>query len=238
MSFPLIVAHRGYSALAPENTLVALRMALDAGAPACEVDVHLTADDQLVVMHDHTVDRTTDGSGAIRDMAVDELRSLDAGAWKDPKYAGEPVPLLTEVLDLMRDRAHLILEIKDDRIEEHVAHVLAGECAVPRVTIVSFSYDTCRRMRQILPGLAVLWLIGGGERGADELATLALEGGLQGLSVHHKIVTEGFFDVLLRRGLSLWAWTVNDDEEARRLAALGIPSITSDDPVALARALA
>ena len=106
------VAHRGASREAPENTVAAFRLALDAGAPAVEGDVQRTRDGRLVVIHDQTVERTTDGRGAVGSFLFEDLRRLDAGRWFAPEFAGERVPSLDEVLDLMRDRAPVLLEIK------------------------------------------------------------------------------------------------------------------------------
>ena len=238
MNFPLIVAHRGYSAVAPENTLAAVCQALEAGVRACEVDVRLTRDKHVVVMHDDRVDRTTDGTGALRDMTLRELRLLDAGSWKDPRYAGEKVPTLAEALALMKGRGQLVVEIKDEGMEEHVAEVIKSMNAVSQTTIIAFSLEVCRRMRTLLPAVGALWLVGGDSHNAEELARLVLEAGLQGVSAYHGLVTETFMDCFLRRGLSVWAWTVNEGSEARRLARVGVVSITTDDPLMLFYALA
>jgi len=237
MSFPLIVAHRGYSARAPENTLASLCLALDAGAPLCEIDVRRTADGEVVVLHDATVDRTTNGSGTVAEMTAEAVQALDAGAWKGPEFAGERIPLLSEALDVMRGRGHLVVEIKDEGIEQAVADVFRAADALRRVTVIAFSLEVCRRMRQVLPQVGVLWLVGGEGGPVEELADTALEAGVQGLDVFHGLVDEDFAHTVLRRGLSLWVWTVNEPARAQELAALGVGAITTDDPVTIAQAL-
>ncbi|HEX2514267.1 MAG TPA: glycerophosphodiester phosphodiesterase family protein, partial [Chloroflexota bacterium] len=108
----LVVAHRGASAEAPENTLAAFRLALQQGAPAVECDVHLSADGYPVVIHDETVDRTTNGKGAVGGLTRAALQGLDAGSWRGPRFAGEPIPTLEETLELCAGRARLFIEIK------------------------------------------------------------------------------------------------------------------------------
>lgn len=108
-----VIAHRGASAYAPENTLSAFGLAIDQGADWFELDCTLSADGEVVVIHDDTVDRTTNGSGAVIELTFEQLRELDAGSWKDPKYAGERIPVLDESLNLGRERAGVYVEIKD-----------------------------------------------------------------------------------------------------------------------------
>ena len=103
----VVVAHRGYSAVAPENTLAAFRAAIEAGAPAAECDVYCTSDGHVVLLHDNTVDRTTDGTGPITGMTLEQVKQLDAGSWKGEQYKGEPVPTLAETLELVKGRCSL-----------------------------------------------------------------------------------------------------------------------------------
>lgn len=109
---PWVIAHRGFSARAPENTLAAVDMALELGVDMIEVDVTLTRDGHVVVIHDEVLDRTTDGAGRVMESSLDYVRSLDAGSWFDPSFAGERVPLLEEVLERVRGRATINVEIK------------------------------------------------------------------------------------------------------------------------------
>lgn len=110
---PLISAHRGFCAVAPENTLAALEAARRVGATVAEIDAQLTRDGHVVLMHDRRVDRTTNGSGLVKDHTLAELRFLDAGAWFDPRFAGERVPTLAEVLDWSQGRLGLLIELKN-----------------------------------------------------------------------------------------------------------------------------
>src|SRR5512143_1091036 len=111
-SQPLVIAHRGSAAYAPENTLAAFQLAAEQGADAIELDVDLTRDGHMVIMHDATIDRTTDGHGRVGDLTLEELRRVDAGAWKDAAFQGERVPLLEEVFEAVGQRLLINVEIK------------------------------------------------------------------------------------------------------------------------------
>ena len=110
-----LAAHRGYSAVYPENTLLAFREALKLDVDMLEIDLHMTKDGEIILMHDHAVDRTSDGTGFIKDKTLAEMRALDAGSWKDARFAGERVPLFREFLELIKDYPHIEvnIELKD-----------------------------------------------------------------------------------------------------------------------------
>ena len=122
-----VIAHRGASAYAPENTLAAFELAIEQGADWFELDTHMSADYEIICIHDATVDRTTDGTGAVRDMTIEELKALDAGSWKDEAYAGERLPTLGEALDLAKGRIGVYVELKpiddDGPLETHLMSI-------------------------------------------------------------------------------------------------------------------
>lgn len=158
---PLIVAHRGASAMAPENTLAAFRAAVELGADAIELDVQRTADGQLIVMHDPTVDRTTDGRGPLAAHSLAALKALDAGGWFGPQFAGERLPTLQEAVNVIEEKAGLFIEIKqgpvfDDSIETAVAAVIQDAGLTARCEISSFDHFTVRRMKDSGGGWAVI----------------------------------------------------------------------------------
>lgn len=148
------VAHRGYSAVAPENTMPALAAAVRSGATLVEFDVRTSADGVPVVFHDRTVDRTTDGSGHLWELTCEQLRALDAGSWFSPAYAGVRVPLLSEVLELDMGDAELLLEIKPPADHDQVARILGmlGDLA-DRTIVQSFDPEVMRLVRDVAPGL-------------------------------------------------------------------------------------
>jgi glycerophosphoryl diester phosphodiesterase len=123
-----VIAHRGASAYSPENTLTAFRLAYEMGADWFELDCTLTADEQVIVIHDDTVDRTTNGEGEVAEMTLAELKRLDAGSWKDPKFAGEGLPALAESLDLAKGYIGVYIEIKDSGNDSELKHAILEEC--------------------------------------------------------------------------------------------------------------
>jgi glycerophosphoryl diester phosphodiesterase len=153
-----VCGHRGYSLRYPENTLPAFEAARAAGATTVEIDVVLTTDGEPVVLHDLTLDRTTDGAGFIADMTLDRVRELDAGAWCHPRFAGTPIPTLAEALDWATRRGMgLVLEIKEverpDQAVDRVAGLVEAAGAADRVVVISFDHTVLKRAAGRHPGL-------------------------------------------------------------------------------------
>ncbi len=158
--WPLLVGHRGASAMAPENTMVSFERALADGADALEMDVWISADGHAVVIHDETVDRTTDGTGKVKDMSLADLRKLDAGSWFDPQFAGEKIPTLDEVLGWAAGKLRLILELKysyddasfDPELAPVVVKLIQEHRMVERVIFISYQTKGLEQVRTLLPG--------------------------------------------------------------------------------------
>lgn len=242
---PVVIAHRGGAGIAPENTLLAFAAGL-AFSEVLELDVRMTADGQLVVIHDETVDRTTNGTGRVREMTVAELKALDAGYWFTPDGTSYPyrgrgveIPLLSEVLDAFAD-ARLLIEIKDE--DEEAARALAGllaeKGATGRVVVGSFHDRAIAEFRRVSPGTPTTASMGEAARflvlarlGLDSLVRVPW----QSLSVPPKygplsVITSGLVEAAHRKGVPVHAWTINDLDEARRLVALGVDGIITDYP--------
>lgn len=156
--FVHICGHRGHSVGAPENTLAALEAAAELGATVCEIDVVLTRDDEIVLLHDEILDRTTDGTGRVAARSLAELRRLDAGAWFDRRFAGQRLPTLAEALETARARdMGLLIEIKErqrpERLIERLGTVLAAQQAVADVLIISFDHPSLRLVRERIRGV-------------------------------------------------------------------------------------
>ncbi len=215
----LIYAHRGSSAIHPENTLRAFRHALAIGVDGIELDVHATADGIPVVIHDRDVGRTTDGAGYVDQIPLAQLETFDAGH-------GERVPTLAEVLELVGAAAHLDIEIKGTRIEHAVLDVLAEYPAV-RWAISSFDWDTLRTVRRLDP-VAEVWPLA--ERVGDDLFAIAAELASPAVSLFTGAYTAENAAKLRDAGLGVIVWTVNDPREARRIADLGAFALCTDDP--------
>ena len=156
--FVHVCAHRGHSIAAPENTLPALEAAAAHGADACEIDVVLSADGEIIVIHDELLDRTTDGKGRVAAFDTQALARLDAGSWFDPRFAGTRLPTLTQALTTARThRLALLIEIKErqrpDRLIERLAVVLAEQRALDDVLVISFDHPSLRRAQTRISGL-------------------------------------------------------------------------------------
>jgi glycerophosphoryl diester phosphodiesterase len=215
----LIYAHRGASAVHPENTLRAFRHALALGVDGIELDVHATADGIPVVIHDREVGRTTNGAGYVDQIPLARLQTFDAGH-------GERVPTLAEVLALVGDAAHLDIEIKGSEAERAVLDVLAEHSTV-RWAISSFSWNTLRTIRRLDPA-AELWPLA--EAGSDELIAIATELASPAVSLFTGSYTTEIAARLHQAGFRAMVWTVNDPPEARRVAVLGAFGLCTDDP--------
>lgn len=231
MSF-LGIAHRGASGRAPENTHAAFAAALALGAEGIELDCQLSADGELVVIHDETLERTTDGRGPVGDRTWAELARLDAGAWFDPSYEEERIPRLADVLAQVRDRVLLNVEIKSARdvgtIESKLVELVARENAASWVLFSSFHPAAVRNVRAAAPW-ARLGVLCDDDPRRGGLA-LALELGAEALIPGRRWVDAGIVEEAHVRGLDVWVWTVNEPGEMRRLMALGVDAIFSDWP--------
>jgi glycerophosphoryl diester phosphodiesterase len=232
-------AHRGAAGLAPENTLAAFRMALELGADGTEMDLQLTRDGVVVVIHDETVDRTTDGRGPIGDLTLAEVKRLDAGAKFGPAFRGERIPTLRELIDLVKasgkDRFRLNLEIKfaEGRegqpadLEERVLAVLAETNFLDRVITQSFYHPSAAKMKRLAPGIPAGLLVGQRRQPADPVAAVR-DHRVDYYAPHHSLVTPDLLRMLHQAGIPVVTWTVNDPVDMRRLMGMGLGSLPGD----------
>lgn len=225
---PELMAHRGNSAVAPENTLSAFAEALKTPAQSCELDVHLSADGEVIVMHDATVDRTTDGTGAIADLTLAQLKALDAGSWFGPEFAGEPVPTLAEVVALVGDRVKLNVEIKsaaDPDSSLKVVQILRDGGILDQSMISSFGLQALLETRKYWPQ-GTLALITG--HCAD--LQIAIDNGLQWFNVYYHEVDEALVRRAHEAGLKVMIWTMDDPAQWERFASMGVDGICTNAP--------
>lgn len=238
MRRPQVIAHRGASGQAPENTLAAFRRALDLGVDAVELDVQLSADGEAVVLHDPMVDRTTDGRGLVRDLPLDALRRLDAGRWFGEQFAGERIPTLAEALDLLRG-VRVIVEIKNGPVYYPgiAARAVAVAHAVghPAVTFSSFDHPVLLDVRRADPAADTAVLFMG--RPVDPGA-LAAAAGARRLHAYWAWVTPGLVREAHAAGLAVEVWTVDDPVQIAHVLPLGVDAIMSNHPDRLQAALA
>lgn len=230
---PLVCAHRGRSGVAPENTLAAFEEAVAIGADFLELDVRRSADGEIVCMHDAAVDRTTNGTGAVADLTLAELRALDAGSWKDQRYAGERIPLLSEVLAQIAPRLVVDIEIKQRGIAPQVMELIRAADALRRVTVISFDLGDVRMAKDIEPTLACGLITSGPGEGPDAVPTLiasALGAGANFISCHHAAVTPALVRECHLAGLVLMAWTMDAPEDIARMIDLQVDALVSNYP--------
>ena len=242
MVCPLRIAHRGASLVAPENTLAAFEAAIQEGVDLIEIDVHASRDGELVVIHDASLDRTTDRIGAIAELPLALLREADAGSWFDPKFADQRVPMLTEVLDLARHRVPVLIEVKAEHLSQTLLQQVGALGVDEDVVIQSFHADTIRCVNQINPSVPTALLKG---RNPDELSASAMRQlaaevlaiGANALAIWHEALTPTLFEHLRRCAISVWVWTVDDEAAMWDKAHLGVHGIISNDPGRLNRVL-
>jgi len=231
---PLNIAHRGASAAAPPNTLAAFRRAAELGADGVELDVHLSADGVPVVIHDFTVDATTDGTGPVAGLTLAQLKQLDAGSTFDPAFAGERIPTLEEVLE-MEERLFINVELKatglrDSGLERAVTALIKRCGARDRVLFSSFNPFSLRRARKLAPHIPAGLLY------APDLPLPLRRAWLAPLAPHearhpeHTMVDARYMAWARRRGYRVNTWTVDDPEEMRRLIRLGVDGIITNVP--------
>jgi glycerophosphoryl diester phosphodiesterase len=235
---PAVFAHRGASAYAPENTLAAFQLAIEQGADGIELDVNLTADGHVVVIHDSIVDNTTNGSGEVRDMELKILKSFDAGSWFAPKFKGEKVPTLDEVLKLVGEDVFTNIELKQkyfisplDQLPGKVAALVEKHNLKNKIIFSSFNPWALIKIHRLLPSVPVGLLIFSGVLGS--LARLIVSGFVryQSLHLHFSAVTPVLLQSARAKGYHVFAYTVNQPEDIRRLFALSIDGIITDDPL-------
>jgi len=231
LSEPLVVAHRGYSAKAPENTLAAFRLALESGATHVECDVHASREGTPFVIHDPTVDRTTNGTGRVDALSDDELLELDAGRWKGPTFEGEGVPTLQELLELLSGRANLALEVKALGIEEAVlSEVRASDFPLSSLTLFCFDRDTLIRFRSAEPELHCTHLIAvANDSDWHSHVTRARDEGIAALGPGEHLVTPSRVAEIQAAGLSCFVWTVDERDRIRELRSWGVDALISNE---------
>lgn len=226
------IAHRGASGRAPENTLAAFKSAIEIGVDAVELDLHGTADGEIVVIHDATLDRTTDRHGRINETTLETIQSADAGGWFDAEFSGESVPTLTEALACIGKGTIAVLEIKDPLIAEAVVAKIHETETLGATVIISFHTRVLQTLRALEPRIATGWLIGGHNKHVSpiELCQQLGELGSSLLNVNHELITAEFAYEVRRRGIALWCWTVDDLARMREMKAFGVQGITSNYP--------
>lgn len=232
----IITAHRGASAVAPENTLIAYQKAIEMGADYAELDVRQTKDGAIVLMHDKTVHRTTGVKGFVWDFTLEELKQLEAGSWFGEGFRGEPVPTLEEVIRLVKGRMKLNIEVKisenEPGIAQKVVDIVRSEDFSKDCIITSFDMETVKTFNSIAPDLETGLIF------EKEYRSDVFEGAWDILCSNFELVDAGFVQFAKESGKKIYVWTVNEREEMLRLIDLGVDGIITDMPDLLNSVLA
>ncbi len=236
----LIIAHRGASGLAPENTRAAFAKAVEIGADIVEVDVHLCADGDLMVIHDDTVDRVAGntvqipGTGrAVKRMTAEELKALDVGSWFSPEFSGQRIPTLREALELLKGKCSVIIEIKKGSesykgIEGKVLEVVRSLSMEKDILISSFELPALKEVRKKVPDTA-LGIIFNTDTWDYVFKSAAK---LHALSLYpdKSLVTIGWIDKAHSFGIKVYPYTVNEEEEMKTLIQMGVDGLVTNRP--------
>ena len=235
---PWFVAHRGYRAKYPENTLVAFQAALDAGVQMIELDVALSRDRKLVVIHDATLERTTDGEGAVNEHTLAQLKQLDAGGWFHPRFAGEHLPELSEVLDLAGGQVLINIEIKPhayephhplDSVERQTIDLVCRRNIKERVLISSFDLNLLKYIATLghAPALGII------SRNPADRHTFENCEQLKAVSWHpnHQILTPDQVKTMHAHDIRVFPYNADTSEEIARVFEMGVDGVISSDPL-------
>lgn len=239
---PLNFAHQGASHEAPGNTLAAFLLAIELGADGIELDVHLSKDGEVVVIHDFTLEGATDGEGLVRDKTLAELKDLDAGIWFDPAFSGERIPTLQEVFDAVGDRLLLNIELKtkairDDELVPAVVRLIEENHLLERVVVSSFNPWAVWSVKRLNPWIPV------GQLSAPDGPLLLRRSWLQRLMrleaihPHYTLVDSEYVRRARKRGCRVNVWTADDPGEMWQLMRMGVDLIITNRPDLLRQVL-
>jgi len=236
---PLIIAHRGASGDAPENTVASANLAWEYNADAVEIDIHLSKDQKVMVHHDASTKRICNKDLIIKNTASKQLRKLDAGSFKDDKYSGEKIPFLSEVIETVPVGKKLVVEIKSGiDVVDQMAKVIDASGKLDQMIFISFHFDAIVKAKQLFPNNKSFFLI---HSLSDDYASLfqkVKDNKLDGVDLNYKLIDETVKQTAQNMDLELHCYTVNDAAIAKDLAKLGVHSITTDFPKKMTQAIA
>jgi glycerophosphoryl diester phosphodiesterase len=224
----MVVAHRGASRVAPENTLAALKKAIEYGADYGECDVFQTKDGEIVLFHDEELERTTGKEGMIRDYTLAELKELEAGSWFKEEFRGEPIPTLREAIRLVKGKMKLDIEIKvsgeDAGITEKVVDIIRSENLGNACMVTSFEKQVIERVKEIAPDLVTGFIFD------EDHPPGIFDGNWDYVCSKRNIVDEAFVRKAKKKGKKVLVWTVDYPAEMKKLIGLGVDGIITDVP--------
>lgn len=225
----VITAHRGASGTAPENTLIAIQRAIEMGAGFAEIDVQETSDGEIILLHDKTLEQTGDVVWNIWETPYDSLKKIEVGSWFAPEYAGEPVPRLADVMDAVKGKIKLNIELKinghEKELVEKVVDLIHRKNFESQCIVTSFDLQSVRKVRQLDQNLKVGLIF---SKYPENVDVFSLDVDL--LSVKYTLVDEEFMRKARENGKEVHVWTVNDSEMMQRLLEMGVTSIITNYP--------
>jgi glycerophosphoryl diester phosphodiesterase len=234
--FPvMVIAHRGFSGRAPENTMAAFQKAIDIGSDAIEFDVRLSRDSHLVIFHDDTLERTTDGKGKVADFTLKELKRLDAGGWFHSSFAGERIPALKEVLELTRGRLYLNIELKKGDQGKHSMPDLADRALrevvaagmEQQILFSSFDLSAVQRIRERDPRIQTAFVT----RDPWNSPLDVTRGNFFScLNPRKSVLNENNLTTAREQGVRVNVWTLDTDEEMEKFISMGVDGIITNHP--------
>jgi len=251
MKNPLIVAHRGASELAPENTRAAFRRAIDDGAEGIEFDVRLTKDGETVVFHDATLKRLANRKNLVSSLTLDELQKIDVGSWfnrrlpnrSDKDFSGERIPSLKEILEFLKDfRGLIYIELKcreseAERLAKAVCEIIKDSHLLPQIIVKSFQLDAIPMVKNHCPDVKTAALFAPKImtilRKEKRLIEVASETGAEMISVHFSLATRKLMEKASERGFPVTIWTANNSRWVKRAFDLGIYAVITNNPARL-----
>lgn len=239
---PEFIAHRGASWLAPENTMASIQLGWEMDVDAVEIDIYMTADDEIVLFHDSRTSRISDQDHAVEELTLDELREFEVGSWKGVQWEGERVITLDEALATVPKGKRMIIDVKSDvRIVEPMLEAFDRSGLHPhQIVVIAFSYELAAKTKELRPQQVVLLLESfrrDGDTGEwsptmEELIEQAREANLDGLNMNFRgpATVEDNIRLIREAGLGYYVWTVNDIDAAERAVELGVDGLTTDRP--------
>jgi glycerophosphoryl diester phosphodiesterase len=227
-----IIAHRGFSSIAPENTLIAFQKAIECNADYFELDVHKTKNDSIVVIHDSSVDRTSSNhvKGEIAKMNYSDLAALTVGypIKFGNKYENEKIPTLREALELAKGKIKVCIEIKVYGIEKEILKIVDDLDVKEDVILFSFYYPVLAKIRQLDKNIPILFLIGEADKTTIDYAKVIKSNAI-GVG-HRTTVTEEYLNFAHKNGIEVWKWTVNNEDEMQQLIDIGLDGLITNFP--------
>ncbi len=242
-----VIGHRGAAFYAPENTLASLETAWKMGADGAEIDVHMSRDGKIMVIHDDNALRTAGAGLKIADADSSELRKLDAGSWKAAKFSNEKIPFLEEALAIVPAGKKFLIEIKcGSEALANIVDIVKTSGKTKQVVFISFKFEVVKKVKKMMPEAGAFWIVeskdllktsNGAPVTKDSMIAAARGAGLDGIDMDRKMASSKFINCIHAVGMKAYCWTVDHPETARLLESFGMDAITSNKPDVIMDAL-